>query len=96
MGESERSSWFLRFAAVESEFGVTEELGHIIEEPFGQGLNENPDSPAPEQLEVLPLGRYCADIASDAATLFSSTPFGVQLADMPGGDDDVRLFDEMS
>jgi len=73
---------------------VTEEIGHIIEDPFGRGLNDNPDRPAPTQLEVLPLGRYCADIASDTATLFSSSPFGVDLADMPGGDEEVLLFDD--
>jgi hypothetical protein len=45
-------------------------------------------------LEVLPLGRYCADIASDAATLFLAEP--VEREEMPGGDDELRLFDELS
>ena len=48
---------------------ATEEIGHIIEEPFGRGLTEDPDqllkdgATSPDaisgvQLEVLPLGRY--------------------------------------
>ena len=81
---------------------ATEEIGHIIEEPFGRGLTEDPDQPSEPvsgggvQLEVLPLGRYCADIASDVATLFRSSPRGVLLDDMPGGDEDVLLFDDGS
>lgn len=81
---------------------VTEEIGHVIEEPFGRGLTEDPDqlpkgdavTSSGVQLEVLPLGRYCADIASDVATLFNSSPRGVLLDDMPGGDEDVLLFDD--
>ncbi len=92
--------------------------GHIIEEPFGRGLSDDPDQPervfaagddvaasedsssvfgSPElvQLEVLPLGRYCADIASDAATIFLATPATAD--EMPGGDDELRvLFDDLS
>ncbi len=81
---------------------ATEEIGHIIEEPFGRGLVDDPDAqPAaqaesggqqPLQLEVLPLGRYCADIASDAATIFSASP--TSLDEMPGGDDELDLFDD--
>lgn len=32
---------------------------------------------------MLPLGRYCADIASDAATIYQSKP--IALDEMPGG-----------
>ena len=63
---------------------ATEEIGHIIEDPFGRGLTGDPDGTVPRgssddpdvsvQFEVLPLGRYCADIASDVATLFRSSP----------------------
>lgn len=101
---------------------ATEEIGHIIEEPFGRGLADDFDScrlsdtpygtlwdPQVSRvfaagddvtdvdvpvLEVLPLGRYCADIASDAATLFLAEP--VEREEMPGGDDELRLFDELS
>ena len=63
---------------------ATEEIGHIIEEPFGRGLADDPDSvpdsvsvdgeaapdsSAQRQLEVLPLGRYCAEIAADVGAL---------------------------
>ena len=47
----------------------------------------------PIQLEVLPLGRYCADIASDAATIFLASP--ATMGEMPGGDDELTLFDEL-
>lgn len=100
---------------------ATEEIGHIIEEPFGRGLAEEPDpalvpygtlwDPQVSRvfaagdeysektggdafLEVLPLGRYCADIASDAATIFLASP--VEAEEMPGGDDELQLFDELS
>ena len=86
---------------------ATEEIGHIIEEPFGRGLSDDPDTPdrvyaagddvgdaASIQLEVLPLGRYCADIASDAATIYLAAP--VELGEMPGGDDELELFDDLS
>ena len=69
---------------------ATEEIGHIIEDPFGRGLTDDPDKPS-TQLEVLPLGRYCADIASDAATLYRSSPRGVDIEDMPGGEDSPVL-----
>ena len=86
---------------------ATEEIGHIIEEPFGRGLSDDPDQPdrvyaagddvdakgGPIQLEVLPLGRYCADIASDAATIFLASP--ATMGEMPGGDDELTLFDEL-
>jgi len=85
---------------------ATEEIGHIIEDPFGRGLTGDPDRTNhdpnnPEefgsvQFEVLPLGRYCADIASDVATLFRSSPQGVDIVDMPGGDDELVLFDSDS
>ena len=52
------------------------------------------DSPESPQLEVLPLGRYCADIASDAATIFLTSP--ASYSQMPGGDDDLELFDDLS
>ena len=79
---------------------ATEEIGHIIEEPFGTGLGDDADRPEESssgsgsiQLEVLPLGRYCADIASEAATIFSAT---ITRADeMPLGDDDIDLFDSL-
>ena len=32
-------------------------------------------------------------VASDVATLFRSSPRGVDIVDMPGGDDEVVLFD---
>ena len=79
---------------------ATEEIGHIIEEPFGRGLTEDPDmlptgseegDGSALQLEVLPLGRYCADIASDAATIFQNSP--TFFDEMPGGDDEIDLFD---
>ena len=89
---------------------ATEEIGHIIEEPFGRGLADDPDQPGgmvfaagddvgstktgSAQLEVLPLGRYCADIASDAATIFLSE--SLVAGEMPGGDDELMLFDELS
>ena len=71
---------------------ATEEIGHIIEEPFGRGisavdadveLGANGMQRAVEttQLEVLPLGRYCADIASDVATIFNAEP--MLLDEMP-------------
>lgn len=80
---------------------ATEEIGHIIEDPFGRGLTGDPDRTSLTKLEefgnlqfeVLPLGRYCADIASDVATLFRSSPQGVDIVDMPGGDDEPLLFD---
>ena len=88
---------------------ATEEIGHIIEEPFGRGLSDDPDEPDrvyaagddvgeraerdPIQLEVLPLGRYCADIASDAATIYLAAP--ALAGEMPGGDDELQLFDEV-
>ena len=78
---------------------ATEEIGHIIEGPFERGVSDDPDDPAAGassgpsslQLEVLPLGRYCADIASDAATIFSASP--TSLDEMPGGGEDIDLFD---
>ena len=75
--------------------------GSTDEEPFGRGLTDDPDnaaagadSPESPQLEVLPLGRYCADIASDAATIFLTSP--ASYSQMPGGDDDLELFDELA
>jgi len=96
---------------------ATEEIGHIIEEPFGRALADNAaedrltpfgtlwdpqvsrvfvdvDDKSAEALEVLPLGRYCADIASDAATTFLAAP--VEIEDMPEGDVELQLFDELS
>jgi putative membrane protein len=81
---------------------ATEEIGHIIEEPFGRGLTDDPDlmtqrgaqgdgATSPVQLEVLPLGRYCADICSDAATIVLAAPATADA--MPGGDDELDLFD---
>ena len=52
------------------------------------------DDKSAEALEVLPLGRYCADIASDAATTFLAAP--VEIEDMPEGDVELQLFDELS
>ena len=74
---------------------ATEEIGHIIEEPFGRGLTSDPDQPEADQLEVLPLGRYCADIASDIATIWRYTDNPVTIDDMPGGGDDIDLFDDI-
>ena len=79
---------------------ATEEIGHIIEEPFGRGLSTDPDRPEADrrlasiQFEVLPLGRYCADIASDAANILGAAP--TSLDEMPGGDDDLDSFDAVS
>ena len=99
---------------------ATEEIGHIIEEPFGRGLSTDPDRPEadaiaaarsaggeaadgeasprdgafPVQFEVLPLGRYCADIASDAANILGAAP--TTLDEMPGGDDNLDAFDDVS
>jgi len=100
--ETRQSLWALPLtvAIISWVLFATEEIGHIIEDPFGRGLSDDPDQPADlsspshQQLEVLPLGRYCADIASDVATLFRSSPRGVDPGDMPGGDDEVLLFDD--
>ena len=79
---------------------ATEEIGHIIEEPFGRGLSTDPDRPEADsklasiQFEVLPLGRYCADIASDAANILGLAP--TTLDGMPGGDDELDSFDAVS
>lgn len=84
---------------------ATEEIGHIIDEPFGtsssssgNSVTEESDGSDEAQLEVLPLGRYCADIASDAATIYFSKPITADV--MPDGDltddeEDVELFDEV-
>lgn len=83
---------------------ATEEIGHIIDEPFGTsssssgGVTEESDGSDDAQLEVLPLGRYCADIASDAATIYFSKP--ITSDTMPDGDlsaeeEEVELFDEV-
>ena len=64
-------------------------------EPFGRGLTSDPDQPEADQLEVLPLGRYCADIASDIATIWRYTDNPVTIDDMPGGGDDIDLFDDI-
>ena len=68
---------------------ATEEIGHIIEDPFGRGLAPDPDNPAASdipgssQLEVLPLGRYCAEIAADVSMLaFSIEDRSIE--EMPG------------
>ena len=78
---------------------ATEEIGHIIEEPFGQGLADDPDETTSEQLEVLPLGRYCRDIAADVATLWMSSPGGVASSEMPGAEDEEEelvYFDDVA
>ena len=77
---------------------ATEEIGHIIEER-GRGLTD-PDRPEADsklasiQFEVLPLGRYCADIASDSANILGLAP--TTLDGMPGGDDQLDSFDAVS
>eukprot|EP00908_Phaeocystis_cordata_P001212 Transcript_11300.p4 GENE.Transcript_11300~~Transcript_11300.p4 ORF type:complete len:189 (-),score=67.96 Transcript_11300:1896-2462(-) len=98
--DEHQSLWLLPLtvAVISWVLFATEEIGHIIEDPFGRGLTDDPDQTTPNegsspQFEVLPLGRYCADIASDVATLFRSSPRGVDIVDMPGGDDEVVLFD---
>lgn len=74
---------------------ATEEIGHIIENPFGEGLSDDPDLPGENQLEVLPLGRYCAEMASDAATLFSGCAFFAE--EMPLDEsDNVASFDDVA
>lgn len=70
---------------------TTEEIGHVIEEPFGAGLGMRGPDEDTYQLEVLPLGRYCAEIAGDVATF---TPSPRTLEAMPGADEDVVLFDD--
>eukprot|EP00968_Pinguiococcus_pyrenoidosus_P026817 scaffold7339_cov249-Pinguiococcus_pyrenoidosus.AAC.17 len=71
---------------------ATEEITSIIEQPFGRGLVDDPDKPSRDQIEVLPLGRYCAEIAADVAG-FSKSPRGV--TSMPGAEvNEQLLFDE--
>ena len=76
---------------------ATEEIGHIIEDPFGRGLAPDPDNPAASdipgssQLEVLPLGRYCAEIAADVSMLaFSIEDRSIE--EMPGACLSRRLY----
>ena len=76
---------------------ATEEIGHIIEDPFGRGLAPDPDNPAASdipgssQLEVLPLGRYCAEIAADVSMLaFSIEDRSIE--EMPGACLPRRLY----
>lgn len=67
----------------------------VIENPFGEGLSDDPDLPGENQLEVLPLGRYCAEMASDAATLFSGCAFFAE--EMPLDEsDNVASFDDVA
>ena len=73
---------------------ATEEIGHIIENPFGAGLTDDPENQGENQLEVLPLGRYCADIAADAATIHSAAP--VSAEELPSNEDELVSFDEVA